>query len=35
MEDALLKQFESELSNEEKEQLEIVREHEKSLKKRK
>ena len=33
MEDALLKQFENELSNEEKEQLEIVREHEKSLKK--
>ena len=35
MEDALLKQFENELSNEEKEQLEIVREHEKSQKKRK
>ena len=35
MEDALLKQFENELSNEEKEQLEIIREHEKSLKKRK
>ena len=35
MEDALRKQFESELSKEEKEQLEILKEHEKGLQKRK
>ena len=35
MEDELLKQFESEMSKEEKEQLEILKEHEKGLQKRK
>jgi hypothetical protein len=35
MEDALRKQFESEMSKEEKEQLEILKEHEKGLQKRK
>ena len=35
MEDALRKQFESELSKEEKEQLEILKEHKKGLQKRK
>jgi hypothetical protein len=35
MEDALRQQFESEMTEEEKEQLEIVREHEQSLKKNK
>ena len=35
MEDALRKQFESEMTEEEKEQLEILKEHEQSLKKKK
>jgi hypothetical protein len=35
MEEALLKRFESELSKDEKEQLELLREHEKALQKRK
>jgi len=35
LEEGLLKQFENELSNEQKEQLDLVREHEKAVKKRK
>ena len=35
LEEGLLKQFENELSSEEKEQLDLVREHEKAVKKRK
>jgi hypothetical protein len=35
LEEGLLKQFENELSNEQKEQLDLVRDHEKVVKKRK
>jgi hypothetical protein len=35
LEEGLLKQFENELSNEQKEQLDLIREHEKGVKKRK
>jgi len=35
LEEGLLKQFENELSNEQKEQLDLVKEHEKAVKKRK